>query len=96
MSDPDNTIRGTSSSETLNGTSQSDRIIPNDGNDTVYGNGGDDQLNGYITQVSDGSPFTTDLWSQDWYDAFTISWTLWYSADPLLIYGGDGNDFFAA
>ena len=91
MSDPENVIWGTSASETLRGSSINDRIIPLGGNDTIYGNGGDDQLNGYITKVSDGSPFTTVLWSQEWYSKL-LAFAVWDSADSLLIYGGDGND----
>ena len=73
MADPENTIRGTASSETLNGTSKNDRIIPYGGNDTIYGNAGDDQINGYENE--DGG------------------YSRWQSAESLLVYGGDGNDF---
>ena len=74
------TITGTSSSETLRGTDESDRILTNDGNDVVYGGGGDDEINGYPKGEKD----SLGLWS---------SWTYWYSAEPIVVYGGLGDDF---
>ena len=84
MSDPDNTIRGTSASETLRGTSGKDRIIPNGGIDTIYGNGGDDQMNGYLIEKYEDSPVTTDLWSQDWYKEVDFRWSYWLKERQLL------------
>lgn len=74
------TITGTSSSETLRGTDEYDRILTNDGNDVVYGGKGSDEINGYPTGEKD----SLGLWQ---------SWTYWPSADPLIIYGGFGDDF---
>jgi len=74
------TITGKSSSETLRGTDESDRIIPNGGEDIIYGGGGDDEINGYPKGERD----SLGLWD---------SWTYWYSADPIIVYGGSGNDF---
>ena len=74
------TITGKSSSETLRGTDEADRIIPNGGEDIIYGGGGDDEINGYPKGERD----SLGLWD---------SWTYWYSADPIIVYGGSGNDF---
>ena len=74
------TINGTSSSETLRGTDEDDRILTNDGNDIVYGGEGDDEINGYPKGEKD----SLGLWS---------SWTYWYSAEPIVVYGGLGDDF---
>ena len=74
------TITGTSSSETLRGTDEDDRILTNDGYDTVYGGMGDDEINGYPKGERD----SLGLWR---------SWTYWDSADPIIVYGGSGNDF---
>ena len=73
MSDPENTITGTSASETLVGTSQNDFIKTNGGVDVVYGNGGDDEINARFTDPSDLN---------------SKAYTYWYSAEPLLIWGG--------
>ena len=48
MSDPENTITGTSANETLTGSSGNDLIQPRDGIDIVYGNEGGNEINAYV------------------------------------------------
>ena len=72
-------INGGPGDDILYGGEGNDTLVPGNGNDTIYGGPGNDKIN-----VS----LTANLLSP------TV-FTYYFSAEPLTIFGGNGNDFVA-
>jgi Ca2+-binding RTX toxin-like protein len=75
--DGDDTLKGGDGNDTLDGGTGDDRLLSGNGSDTIYGGDGDDEVNGYLNNPADPASSGT---------------TFWDASDPLLIYGGLGND----
>tara|TARA_E500000331_G_scaffold29973_2_gene25236 strand:+ start:39768 stop:42404 length:2637 start_codon:yes stop_codon:yes gene_type:complete len=91
----DDFLRGGAGNDTLKGGVGNDEILSENGNDTIYGGDGDDRINGFLNDTEGNKTSNTESWSKEYYLEQSFTRSSYFSADPLLIYGGPGNDIAA-